>query len=201
MDSKYCSDCNVSRPLSSFLAQDQNDRVFATCIICRTRHIAHLSARRDRGEAEKVVKKELKAIEREQLRQQRHEEKERRQRQLQVERERLRRQKQEEKEQRQQQQQAERTKLRQEKEAKRANSIEQRQRMEEHQDTLNSVPGPSKKRKRTTSPNQIKHFNDSTAHIPVSRKNTPNLLMQPRSSHHIFLLKICVTSLTTINNK
>jgi hypothetical protein len=59
MDSKYCSGCKLNRPLSSFLAKDQHDRVWVACIICRT----WLSARCGRREAEKVVQKELKAVE------------------------------------------------------------------------------------------------------------------------------------------
>lgn len=74
-----------------------------------------------------------------------------------MERERRR---QEEKERRQQQQEAER-------ERQGAASIEQQQRIEEHQEALN---GPSKKRKRATNPNHARHFNESTAHIPSCLK-------------------------------
>jgi hypothetical protein len=76
----------------------------------------------------------------------------------QVEREQRRRQIQEEKDQRLQQQQVER-------ERQRAASVEQRQGMKEHQDAVN-IPAPSRKRKRAAGPNQARHFNDSTTHIP-----------------------------------
>ena len=148
--------CLRKLPHSSFRAEAPIGKVFATCISCRSRHREANERKRQQKREEKKQQQRQKQEEKEQQKQVEREQRQKGKKEQQEQRKQL---EMEEKKQREQQQQVER-------ERQRAASIEQHQRMEEHQETLHGLSGPSRKRKRAAVPNPARHFNESTTRIP-----------------------------------